>query len=109
MNAKPTLTATYVDFIREISAIRGSIHWWRLAGLCSARQNLPNHFSKWPITNSRFNLGDLVAAGRAASSCSISMSCGLPGLSLFQAFFLSEKWSHKHFLKLSLFTFRFLQ
>jgi hypothetical protein len=46
MNAKPTLTATYVDFIREISAIRGSIHWWRLAGLCSARQNLPNHFSK---------------------------------------------------------------
>jgi hypothetical protein len=37
-----------------------------------------------------------VAAGRAASSYSISMFRGQPGLSLFKAFFLSEKWSHKH-------------
>jgi hypothetical protein len=37
-----------------------------------------------------------VAAGRVASSRSIAMFRGQPGPALFKAFFLSEKWSHKH-------------
>jgi hypothetical protein len=71
------------DFFSALSAtLRAPREKGKLVAACRTASSCGNSF--------------LAAAGRAAPWSSISMYCGKPVPSLFKAFFLSEKWSHKH-------------